>query len=364
MRGRQRAMALLGMFAIFATLVLFVMFVLPAGGGNASDGTAGAAVTRGAGAGAETGADAGAERAAADGHEHSERSEHSGHSEHPETSEDDAHTVVRRSLDFSAEALERFGVRFVPAGPGLLDLGFDAPGEIRPDPGQVAAVGARFPGVVISVARGVGDPVKRGDVLAIVESDRLASFEIRSGLTGTVLEQRAAPGESIGPDRPGFVVGNLAEVWAVLAIYPRDAERVRVGQAVRIAAPGIPEIEGTIDYLSPRVDPHTRAGSARVVLDNTEGRWRPGLFVMGTILDPVEVAMRVPNDAVQTIDGRSVVFVRSGEEVEVRSVGLGRIGRTQTEVVAGLEPGESVAHVGTFLLKAEAEKGEAGGHHH
>lgn len=283
---------------------------------------------------------------------------------HAEHEEEHSVEAEGRTLDFSAEVLEEFGVRFATAGPGTIDLGFEVPGEIEPDPERIAAIGPRFPGIVRSVARRVGDPVSRGDVLAVVESENLSSFELRSGIAGTVLEQHAAPGEAIGRERAAFVVGDLAAVWAVLAIYPQDAPRVRAGQEVSIRAPGIPAVAAEIDYVSPVVDPHTRAARARVVLANEDGRWRPGLFVTATIAEPVEAPVVVPVAAVQAVDGRSIVFARAEGRVEAREVTVGRRGRQYVEIEVGLEPGTEVAHEGVFVLKAELEKGEGGGHHH
>lgn len=270
----------------------------------------------------------------------------------------------RRVLDFPASELEEFGVRFAAVGPGALDLGFVVPGEIRPDPERIAAVAPLFPGIVLSVSRRVGQAVGKGDALAVVEGEQLARFEIRTRLSGIVLEQHVAPGEAATPDRPAFVVADLQSVWAVLAIPPADAARVRAGQEVRLREGAGPEAQAAIDYVAPVADPHTRAVAARVVLDNRDGRWRPGAFVTATVLDPVKVDLRVPNDAIVRLDGRSVVFVRAGEEIEARAVTLGRRGLRHTEIEAGLMPGAKVAHVGAFLLKAELEKGEGGGHHH
>jgi len=300
--------------------------------------------------------------AACEGAEESSHAEHEG--EHSENEAAHVAEEEARTLDFSAEALEEFGVRFEAAGPGTIDLGFEVPGEIEPDPERIAAIGPRFPGIVRSVSRRVGDRVSRGDALAVVESENLSSFEIRSGIGGTVLEQHAAPGEAIGRERAAFVVGDLRTVWAVLAIYPQDAPRVRAGQKVFIRAPGVPAVDAEIDYVSPVVDPHTRAARARVVLPNKDGRWRPGLFVTATVAEPVEAPVVVPVAAVQTVDGRSVVFAREGGRVEAREVTLGRRGRLHVEVEAGLEAGTEVAHEGVFVLKAELEKGEGGGHHH
>jgi len=300
-----------------------------------------------------------------DGAHTSSAGEADGHAHEEATASDaEAHEGEGRALAFSPEDLEAFGVAFEAVGPGALDLGFEVPGEIQADPQRLSRVGARFPGVVVSVSGRVGDRVKAGDVLAVVESEHLSRFELRSGIPGTVLEQRAAPGEVLERDRAAFVVADLREVWAVLALYPQDLTRVAPGQPVHVRAPEGTEARATVDYVSPVADTHTRAGWARAVLDNEEGRWRPGLFVTATVLEPVEVALRVPNEALQTVDGRPVAFVRSQGRVEARPLALGRRGLAHTEVLAGLEAGDTVATSSVFLLKAELEKGEGGGHHH
>lgn len=288
-----------------------------------------------------------------------------GHAHEKATADEaEKHEGEHRVLAFSSEELEDFGVVFEEVGPGVLDLGFEVPGEIQADPQRLSRVGARFPGVVVSVLRRVGDRVKTGDVLAVVESEHLSRFELRSGISGTVLEQRAAPGEVLERNRAAFVVADLREVWAVLALYPQDLARVHPGQSVHVRAPDGTESRAAVDYVSPVADTHTRAGWARVVLENHEGRWRPGLFVTATVLQPLDAALRVPNDALQTVDGRPVAFVRSQGRVEARPLALGRRGLAHTEVLSGLEAGDEVATSSVFLLKAELEKGEGGGHHH
>jgi cobalt-zinc-cadmium efflux system membrane fusion protein len=76
-------------------------------------------------------------------------------------------------------------------------------------------------------------------------------------------------------------------------------------------------------------------------------------------VDPVPAAVAAPRAALQTIDGRSVVFTEEGGRIAPRPVSLGRTGRSVVEITSGLEPGERYAVAGTFLLKAELQKGEA-----
>jgi cobalt-zinc-cadmium efflux system membrane fusion protein len=66
----------------------------------------------------------------------------------------------------------------------------------------------------------------------------------------------------------------------------------------------------------------------------------------------------VPVSALQTIDGAPVVFVRTDEGFDVRTVSIGERTDTYAEILSGLQHGEPIAVSGTFTLKAELQKEE------
>ena len=89
----------------------------------------------------------------------------------------------------------------------------------------------RFPGVVRSVHKRLGDAVARGDLLAMIESNEsLQPFELRAPLAGTVIAKDVAPGEFVSTERELFQIADLASVWVDLDVYRRDFGRLRVGQ--------------------------------------------------------------------------------------------------------------------------------------
>jgi cobalt-zinc-cadmium efflux system membrane fusion protein len=276
----------------------------------------------------------------------------------------DEHEPDEASATFSVDAFRRFGVTVATAGPGEVDPGIELPGEVRPDPELLAHVAPRFPGIVREARVRAGDTVAAGQVLAIVESETLAPFEIRAAFAGTVIDGHVAPGEAVSRDRPIFVVGDLSRVWVDVSVYESALPSVRVGQPVVVtAASGALEVRSSVEYLAPVVDQATRTARARVVLPNPDGRWRPGMFVTATILDPSPASVVVPRRAVQRFDDRTVVFVVDGTRFAPRPVVLGRTGRTLVEVAEGLAPGETFADERSFLVKAELAK-PAGGHDH
>ncbi len=188
--------------------------------------------------------------------------------------------------------------------------------------------------------------------------------EVRSQIAGRVVERKVDLGTAVGRDNLEtelYVVLDLESVWVELAVSPADLPAIREGQHVTITARGkAGNAEGRIVFISPLLDKDTR--SARVVAEiaNSDGAWRPGSFVTAAIaIDEQPVQIAVPLDAIQTIAGEHVVFVRTPEGFEKRPILLDRRDTRLVEVVNGLQPGELVARTNTFALKAEFLKGLA-----
>ncbi|HWP67323.1 MAG TPA: efflux RND transporter periplasmic adaptor subunit [Candidatus Limnocylindria bacterium] len=282
---------------------------------------------------------------------------------HHEAGHEDGHDGEGEHA-FTVEEFARYGVTLAVAGPGTVDRGIELPGEVRPNADRLAHVEPRFPGLVREVRVNTGDRVRAGSVLAVVESEHLAPFELRAAFDGTVIDKHIAPGEAIGPDHTVFIIADLSTVWVTIDVYQEALPLVEPGRPVHIVvSPGQLEAEGTVAYVAPVVEETTRTAQARVVLPNTDGRWRPGLFVTAMVFDPIDALVVIPRRAVHTLEGRSVVFVVDGDHFEPRTVTLGATGRTRVEVRRGLAAGERIADENSFLVKAELAKGE-GGHDH
>ena len=263
-------------------------------------------------------------------------------------------------LAVKPDQLGRFGVVVGEAASSVLDGGMELVGEVHPDGDRLAHITPRFPGIVREVRRTVGDRVRKGEVLAIVESsETLAPYELTTLVDGVVIAKHITRGEAVASDHEAFVVADLGSVWVDLRVHQKDLGRVAAGQTLLLrAAPGEQTVSAPLRYVTPVVDPATRTATARVVLDNPSGAWRPGMFVAATVLDAAPVEVAIPAGALQTVGGRPTVFVVS-ERVEPRPVVIGRRGRTRVEVLSGLAAGERLAVTNTFLLKAELGKAEA-----
>ncbi len=193
----------------------------------------------------------------------------------------------------------------------------------------------------------------------------LSRYEIEAPFEGTVINKHITLGEMLKEDGDAFIIADLSTVWVNIQVYPKDLSHVREGQRVIISpGNGIPDTQGAIEFVEPVVGDKTRAAVARVVLPNPEKKWRPGLFVTAkVVVESVDVPMLVPKTALKTIEGKPVVFVRENKGFEPRTVKTGKSDGSHVEIVAGLQAGERFASDGSFLLKAEAGKGEAGHEH-
>lgn len=85
----------------------------------------------------------------------------------------------------------------------------------------------------------------------------------------------------------------------------------------------------------------------------------PGTIISGRLARGSGDVLTVPSEAVQTIQGRAVVFVSDAEGFRAHPVIAGRASGGRTEIISGLKGDERIAGVGAFLLKAELGKGEA-----
>ena len=258
------------------------------------------------------------------------------------------------------------GIGLETAAPAVLRDAFKINGVLQPNQEAVVAITPRFPGVVRSVVKRIGDKVAKNDVLATVESNQsLTVYELRSPIAGTIIDRQVTLGEYVSEQKPAFVVADLSSVWADFAIPRRDLQRIKVGDTVLIdTEDGGKPVEAKVSYLSPVGASETQSALARAVIANPEGRLRPGLFVAGRVVmteKPVELAIKL--NALQTLENRTVVFVRSGEKFEPRDVELGQRDGEHVEVTFGLEPGDVYAAKNSFVVKAEIGKATAAHEH-
>ena len=220
---------------------------------------------------------------------------------------------------------------------------------------------ARFDGVIREVKKSVGDPVRKGETLVTVEANEsLKTYSIVSALNGVITQRNANPGEQT-TDTPLLVVQDFSTVWVELSIFPKDVAQVELGQQVRVLSLDSTQItEGKIIYIAPLGQAGNQAITARALIDNPNGIWKPGLFVNAQITRAeIAAPVVIRNEALQIVEDNPVVFVRGEEGFEPRTVTLGRTDGELSEVVVGLSADEVYVSKNSFILKSEMGKEDA-----
>jgi cobalt-zinc-cadmium efflux system membrane fusion protein len=250
------------------------------------------------------------------------------------------------------------------AGPATIREGVTVYGRVVSDPENVSHVSARFDGVIRSVSASIGEAVKKGQSIAIIEAnDSLNNYTIKAPISGTVINRHANPGETTD-GRSLFTIVDTSSVWAELAVFPSDRARVKVGAPVTVStAIGDISIDGEIGLLSP-VAGANQSVTARVRLDNSEGLLAAGMYLTGEIeVAQYNVPLAVKRSGLQAFRDFTVVYARIGDEYEVRMLELGRQDATWAEVLGGLDVGMTYVSTNSYVVKADIEKSGASHDH-
>lgn len=179
---------------------------------------------------------------------------------------------------------------------------------------------------------------------------------IVSPIAGTVLTVSSGPGDVVDDN---FVVATVADPSTLVAqiqLYENDLRTVHAGDVAHITTTAYPgrSFEGKLVSVSAELDPKTNTASARVTVPNPDGALKAGMFIAADVAVPAgHDGLVVPSRAVETIDGKPVAFVKTGESrFERRDLELGLVGPRGDEVTSGLSEGDAVVTTGSFDLKA------------
>ncbi len=241
-----------------------------------------------------------------------------------------------------------------------------ARGKIVPSEHRIAHVIPRFAGVVREGRKHIGDKVEKGEVLAVIESNQsLQPFEVRSQISGTVVNGHLIVGEYVPENQWVFIIADISEVWADFLVPLRESEDIAKGQKVMLSSVmGSATQEGQVSYVAPYADERSQAQLVRVIVPNEKGTFVPGMFITGEIIVREEsIPIAIKREGIQRLQNSNVVFIRVGDTYEARPIELGRSDGEWVEVVRGLHGGEEYVVGNSFLMKADALKAGASHDH-
>lgn len=359
-----------------------------------------------------------------------------GHDEHEEEGHADAGGEhAEGEVEIDAAAIERAGIDLVTLIPGNLGAEIAAQATVTASPTGEAILTARAAGAITEIRKRIGDPVNRGETVALVLSPEAAalsaaltsaksrldlartsfarektlfdskvtsrqdfetaqaelaqaeaeyrrsetsaraarvssdgqSVAIASQISGriTAVTPAAKLGAYVSPDTELFRISDPSKIQIEAALPALDAQRVRPGDPASIETNG-KLVPAKVRSVTPGVDAASRA--ATVVLDlAAPGDLQPGQYARALIRPAVArtsaTGFVVPEEAVQNVEGRDVVFVRTSDGFVATPVTIGQRGGGRAEILSGVDAGQVVAGAKAFVLKAELGKGDAGHDH-
>lgn len=265
----------------------------------------------------------------------------------------------------TAAAAKAGGVEIAIVGPATIGEARELFGTIQLATTARSEIRGQFPGRIVSVTKAVGDTVKKGQLLARIESsESLQIYPVYSTVSGVVAERNGNPGD-VTFDRALYVITDPAQTTVVFNIFPKDLAAIQPGMKVAIETmDGQPIADTRLGGYLPEGNAAAGTALMRAAIPNRSGRLRPGMALRGkVVINAVQVPLAVRTEALQRFRDFTVVFANYGEEYEVRMLVLGRKSPEWTEVLSGIKHGTPYVTKGAFLIRADVEKSGASHDH-
>lgn len=264
----------------------------------------------------------------------------------------------------SAESAEESGIRIERAGPVTIGETRELLGTVVLAPSASGEVRAQFPGPIRALYKQVGQSVRRGELIARVESsESLQVYPVYAPMAGVIAERNNVG--DIAGEEPLYRIVNPSATMVQFNLFSRDLESIQPGQQVTIQT-----LDGTtianvrLGSILPQADASTGTAVIQAQLPNPGGRWRAGMSLKGQVLiNGRQVPLAVRTRALQRFRDFTVVFAAYDGTYEVRMLELGQRTPEWTEVLGGLDPGTPYVADGAFLIRADVEKSGASHDH-
>ncbi len=211
--------------------------------------------------------------------------------------------------------------------------------------------------------------------------DRRAAFElaqkkvadtiVKAPIAGAIVDRYVQPGEFIAERTPVATVVQINPLKLRTGVQERYAGVIKPGQPVefRVTSFGDEVFHGKVAYVSPAIDQTMRTFQIEALVDNANGRLKPGFFAKGIILTVRdEGVLAAPDTAVSTLAGVSSVYVIRNNQITQQQVTLGVRQGNLWEITDGLKGDETLANrrlnelaTGTKVRTGSASESEGGG---
>lgn len=197
-------------------------------------------------------------------------------------------------------------------------------------------------------------------------------FLIKAPISGVISKKDIVVGENVQLADQLFVIENLKDLWLEFNLPNTSNIHLQVGQILNFKTNGSDQnYQAKVQTLNPEADLQTGRLQVRAKVTTQADVLRPNVLVNVFVTDAqAKTALRVQKKALQQVEGKPVVFVIESEEkglVHLKAqpieVGVSSQDGQWLEVISGLTEGQKYIADGSFLLKSELEKDEAGHGH-
>ena len=189
---------------------------------------------------------------------------------------------------------------------------------------------------------------------------------VRAPFAGTIVDRTAVQGAAVETGVTIFNIADLSTMWMELSVPENVLGSVAEGTPLTARFDAFPDrsFDGEIVWVAYSVDEETRSIQARATVENPARQLRHGMFGRATLARGAAEAtmtLSVPQPAVQTVEGRPVVFARVDDSVfEARVVQLGPESAGNQVILAGIRPEDTLVVRESYLLKSELLKARLG----
>ena len=184
---------------------------------------------------------------------------------------------------------------------------------------------------------------------------------VRSPISGRITEVDTQLGAYVSAGAELFNVSDPRRIQVNASVPVADAQRIRPGDRATVELPNGGLVEAGVRSVTPALDPQSRAATVVLQLNGAPGGLTQGQAVRVRIMPRGSLANRIvlPEQAVQQIEGRDMVFVQAKGGFQAVPVSIGSRTGGRVEILEGLRAGQIVVTEGAFVLKSQLGASEA-----
>jgi len=302
-----------------------------------------------------------------EGHNHDKHQENS-HDEHGgrEKYDEHGHDEHENHIEISDKLIVQYGIEVETVAVQHIKNELAFYGMIQIPQDRTTVISAPYQSKVSRVYVSIGDKVRKGqNLIRLTNTKNLQSYTIRSPANGLITERWVNNGEITQQDAL-LKIADLSKVWVDFTVFPKQLMKLKEKQPLVVSSlDDEVSSETVLNYILPSMtDGHL--AKARAIVDNKNGTWFAGMHVMVKVTVSEQLVNHaVKLTAIQTIEDKTVVFVKEGKHFEPKEITTGLSDGVYIEVLTGLNGDEEYVTKNSFVMKADLMKHSAGhGHAH